>query len=145
MPLAALPDVETDFVTKLNAIDASFIISGATQDTWPGPMRPTSQVPMNAVFVKASGGTYDLHNDGITHKLRVQVTVRSARDAYAAGEARARTIAAKMSLLGEFTVNGNRYVDCKPIFGMFEHLEMDDDDCHIFFGEFELTFEQLFT
>jgi hypothetical protein len=139
------PDVEADMIAKLAALLPSDIVaSGASQNARAGPLRPTSNAAGAEVFVQLFAGASQLDNDGRIRFFGLQVTTRSAKNAYSAGFALALRIHDALDLLGPFTgASGAKYMDVRAQLSCANHLGADDQDAELFAEAFDVWCETL--
>lgn len=131
------------------APDADVVTKLATLATWTsgtnlfaGPMRaPDANIPHLACFVLASGGPGpQAYADGTTTKLRysaVQVLLRSAPRAFAAGQTLAREV---RDTLHNVTLSG--YIDTQALEAEPLYLGEIENGSHLWSMNFTLIHEQ---
>jgi hypothetical protein len=136
------PDAETDFAAELAArLPASIFLSGPSQNTYVGNEVPSSQIAMAAVFVKHFSQAVDGHNDGPLRRFLLQVTVRTTRFGYAAGDVLARAIYDAMDRTGPFTQSGTKYLDSVGANGLPDYIGPGELDSEYLVVSFEMWHE----
>ncbi len=144
MPTLPTPDVESDLAALLAAAlpsDLNNATGDAARNTWPGPVRPTSDVGCE-VFVTEFSGTTSIDNDGRYRRMSVQITVRSPSNDYGAGIILARKVHDALDLHAAFTgASGAQYMEIRAQLSGPNPIGPDENDQHVFAEPFEVWFD----
>jgi hypothetical protein len=136
------PDAETDFAEELAArLPLLIFLAGPSRNTHVGNEVPSSEIAMPAVFVKHFSQSVDGHNDAPLRRFLLQVTVRTGRFDYAAGDVLARAIYDAMDRTGPFTRNGTKYLDSVGANGLPDYIGPGELDSEYLVVSFELWHE----
>ena len=141
--MATTPDIEATILTLLATLLPSDIVTSpaASRTAMAGPMRDVDDVGVDMVFVQASGGVADWHNDGPMPAASVSVVTRGSRKRYEATRALALRIHDALHLCGRRVVGSVVVVDIRASTALPVYLGPGDSDEELFAESFDVVVE----
>lgn len=141
--MATTPDVEATILALLATLLPADIVTTpvGSRTAMAGPLRPSTLVGASMVFVQASGGGMDWHNDASRLTAGLTVVTRGDRMAYEATRALATRIHDALHLCGERNVGGVKLIDVRATGALPVYIGTDDADCETFIEAFDVVLE----